>query len=121
MSLTPTGGTSQTLQADSQIVVGNLHLIDASVTDYRIRPNMTAKVKQPTLDSAGVYSKDKKSLTYVEPMILASGKTVFNLIRIEREIHPEASAQVQAQLLFTGAQMLVDTDFTNFWNVGSYV
>lgn len=118
-TLSAAGGTAKSFTPDGLTVASGIHLADASVTDFRVRPNMTIKVKQPSLDAAGVYSKDKKSVTYVVPKILASGKTVFNLIRIEREIHPESTAAEQDHLLNVGAQLLFDTDVTAFWSSGS--
>ena len=54
-TLTVNGGTLKTLSVDGQQVVGGIHLQDSSVTDYRTRPNATAKVKLPTLGSDGYY------------------------------------------------------------------
>lgn len=118
-TLSSTGGTDTTLTPDGQTVPNGLHLIDASVTDFRIRPGLTAKYRAPTLDGSGLYSKDKKTLVYVEPVILASGKTTFCVVRIEREIHPEVSAAVALDILLKGSQMCFRADFTNFWTSGS--
>lgn len=118
-TLSVAGGTAKSFTTDGQTVANGLHLADASVTDFRIRPNMTVKVKMPSLDGAGVYSKDKKTITYVVPKLLASGKTVFNLIRVEREVHPESTAAEALHLLNVGAQLLFDLDTTSFWASGS--
>lgn len=113
-----TGGTDVTYTSDGQTVQNGLHLVDAGTADYRVRPNMTLKHKPPTF-SSGTYSKDRKTVTLVFPKILASGETVFNLIRIEREVHPESTAAEALELNIQGAQVLFDTDFANFWSVGS--
>jgi hypothetical protein len=113
-----TGGTDVTYSETGAAVVNGKQLIDSSVADFRIRPVITAKVKQPTL-KAGVYSKDRKSLQLVIPKILTSGETVFNLIRIEREVHPESTAAEALELNTQGAQMLYDSDFSNFWSLGT--
>jgi hypothetical protein len=118
-AMTPTGGSDMTFNEDGQPVVGGVHLANTAQTDFRIRENMTVKQKVPTISASGVYSKDKKSITYVEPKILASGVTVFNLIRIEREVHPESSAAEALNLNMVGAQLLSDSDFANFWAAGS--
>jgi hypothetical protein len=80
---------------------------------------MTLKTKVPTLDPLGVYSKGRRSLVCTIPKVLASGKTVFPLIRIEVEDHPETSAAELAALVSIGVNVLVDTDFANFWSTGS--
>lgn len=120
-TLAATGGTAKSFTTDGVDVTSGVHLSDASAADFRVRPNCTFKVKQPSLDSQGVYSKDKKSVTYVVPKILASGKTVFNLIRIEREVHPESSQAEADHLNNMGAQFLFDSDTSAFWSAGSTV
>lgn len=114
----PTGGTDVTFAPTGISVPNGLHIAVPADTDYRTRRNMTVKVKYPSL-SNGVYSKDKKSITFVVPKILASGETVFNLIRIEREVHPESTAAEAFELSMIGAQILSDADFLTFWSGGS--
>jgi len=118
-SVAPTGGSLMTFTPDGVSVTNGVHLANAAQADFRIRENATCKVKNPTLQADGTYSKDKKSITYVEPKILASGKTVFNLIRIEREVHPESTAAEALNLNLMGAQWLSDSDVAAFWSAGS--
>jgi len=118
-ALTPTGGSDVTFTLDGVSVPNGIHTADAAQSDFRIRRNMTIKNKVPTVQSDGTYSKDKKTITFVAPKILASGKTVFNLIRIEREVHPESTAAEALDLCMIGGQLLSDTDFTAFWSSGS--
>lgn len=118
-AMTPTGGTDVTFTPDGLSVANGVHIADAAQADFRIRRNITLKNKVPTLLADGTYSKDKKSVTLVCPKILTSGKTVFNLIRIEREVHPESTAAEALDLCMIGAQLLSDTDFTSFWSSGS--
>ena len=118
-TVSATGGSAKTFTSDGQTIVNGLHLIDASVTDFRVRPSMVVKVKQPTLNSLGEYSKGKISVVYKVPIILASGATSFELIRIERESHPENTAAARLDFNVMGAQILTDTDFTSLWATGS--
>lgn len=118
-AMTPTGGSDVTFTPDGVSVANGIHVADAAQTDYRIRRNITFKNKVPTLLTDSSYSKDKKSVTFVAPKILASGKTVFNLIRIEREVHPESTAAEALDLCMVGAQLVSDADFTAFWASGS--
>lgn len=118
-AMTPTGGSDVTFTPDGTVVPGGIHCANAAQTDFRIRENFTAKNRNPVLGIDGVYSKDKKSMTYVKPKILASGKTVFNLIRIEKECHPESTAAESLDLCMVGSQLLTDTDFSSFWSNGS--
>lgn len=118
-AMTPTGGSDLTLTPDGQTVANGIHIADASQADFRIRKNATLRNRVPTLQSDGKYSKDKKSVTFVAPKILASGEVVFNLIRVEREVHPESTAAEALDLVMIGAQLLTDSDFASFWSAGS--
>lgn len=118
-TVSATGGTAKTFTSDGMSIQNGIHLIDASVTDFRVQPSLTIKVKRPTLSPLGVYSKGKISVTYKVPVILASGATSFELIRIERESHPEATAASRLDLNVMGAQTLTDADFSALWASGS--
>lgn len=118
-TITASAGTAKTLTTDGQVVANGIHLIDASVTDYKTRPNCTVKYKPPVLGKDGSYTKAKMSFVGVRPFQSADGMTHFNLVRTEIEIHPEASATELAYLRVQGAQQLCDTDTDAFWGTGS--
>lgn len=119
-AMTPTGGTDKTFTPDGVTVANGIHLANAAQADFRIRENLTIKSKVPTLNSAtSRYSKDRKSITLVAPKILVSGEIVFNLIRIEREVHPESTAAEALELCMLGAQLCTDSDIAGFWATGS--
>lgn len=118
-TISAAGGTAVNYTPNGITIQNGVQLIDAAITDYRIRPTLTLKVKAPVLDKDMVYSKDRKSMLLVEPILLASGRVVFNLLRIEREIHPETTAANALSFNTKGAQLLTDVDFTHFWSAGS--
>lgn len=118
-TISAAGGTAVNYTPNGITIQNGVQLIDAAITDYRIRPTLTLKVKAPVLGKDMVYSKDRKSMLLVEPILLASGKVVFNLLRIEREVHPETTAANALSFNTKGAQLLADADFTNFWSAGS--
>lgn len=118
-AMTPTGGADMTFTPNGQSVTNGIAIANAAQTDFRIRENATLKNRLPVLNSLGKYSKDKKTLVYAEPKILADGSTVFNLIRIEREVHPESTAAEALNLCMMGAQWLTDSDVAAFWSAGS--
>lgn len=117
-TVSATGGTSKTYTTDGQVVPSGIHLIDASVSDYRTRPNCTVKYKPPTLKSDGSYTKAKHSMVLVFPFIDSRGMTHFNLCRCEIEVHPEAASTI-ATLRSAGAQVFTDVDTDQFWTAGS--
>lgn len=117
-AMAPTGGTDETFTPDGQTVANGLHVIDANVADFRIRPHGTFKYKAPTLMN-GKYSKAKNNAVLVQPVILASGETVFNVGRLEFEIHPETSVADALNLRFRTLQMGSAASTASFWATGS--
>lgn len=118
-SLSVTGGTDITYTPDGTVIEGGVHTANAAQPDFRIRENITWKNKQPALQPDGSYSKAKRSAVIVFPKLLASGKTVFNLCRLELEVHPETSVAEALNLQLQAAQLLTDSDNASFWSAGS--
>lgn len=114
-----TGGTDVNF-ADTGSTTPNVLKIQVNAdSDYRTRRSITCRVRPATIQSDGSYSKIKRSMAITSPFVLASGVTIFNVMRIELDIHPEAEATLRANLLAFGAQVLFDADATDFWSVGS--
>lgn len=124
-TVSATGGSAVNYTPDGRSIPNGLHLIDASNTDFVTRAQLTAKTKDPVLspipggNGALGYGKDKRSVVLVEPFKAANGTIHFNLIRIEREVHPETTAAAALDLNKKGAQIATDSDFTSFWATGS--
>lgn len=115
-----TGGTAQVFADDGVTIQNGLHLIVPADADYQTRRAATVKYRPPTIDpKTNSYSKDKKSISYTLPQVLTNGTVVFNVIRIEREVHPSLSAASAAELNVIGAQLLTDSDASGFWATGS--
>lgn len=119
-TISATGGTALAFAEDGVSISNGLHLMVPADADYQTRRVVTVKYRPPTLDAkTGVYSKDKKSISYSLPQVLPSGQVVFNTVRIEREVHPSLSAAAALDLCVVGAQMFVDNDVVSFWANGS--
>lgn len=119
-TVSASGGTALVFADDGVTIQNGVHLIVPLDADYQTRRQCTVKYRQPTLDpKTGTYGKDKKSVSYAQPVILADGSVVFNTIRIEREIHPSTSAANALDMNVVGAQMLIDADVAGFWATGS--
>jgi len=118
-TLGTTGGSAFVFADDGVTIQNGVHLVVPATADYRLRESATAKYKPPTLDSLGVYSRDKKSISFNVPIVLASGKIANNVIRVEREVHPEFSAASCVELNKKASQLLFDADTDNFWAAGS--
>lgn len=119
-SVAATGGTALVFADDGVTIQNGVHLVVPADADYQTRRQVTAKYKPPTLDpKTNAYSKDKKSISLSLPQVLTDGRVVFNVIRIEREVHPSLSAAAAAELNLLGAQLLIDADVSSFWGAGS--
>jgi len=118
-TLSATGGTAVTYTPDGKTVVNGIHLIDASEANFIIRPSILVKSKDPVKMPDGSYTKDRRSIVLFEPFIDSLGKTHLNLIRIERETHPETAAADALDLLKKGGQICFDTDTASFFASGS--
>lgn len=112
-------GTSVTLTTDGLDIKQGVHVIDASVTDYRTRPNCAFRNRPPALQSDGTYGKGKRAAQVDIPKVLASGKQGFPRLRIELEDYPEMSQAEVDELRSWGAQVLKSANFDAFWRTGS--
>lgn len=113
------GGTAKAFSPDNQKVVNGIHIVDTSVSDYRIRPYIVAKAKSPVEQADGSFTKDFRSAMEVIPFIDSKGKVQYDYIRVERAIHPESTNGTE--LRKRGAQLCVAADLDAFYNVGSMV
>lgn len=114
------GGTALVFADDGITIPNGVHLVVPADTDYQTRRQVTAKYRPPTIDAkTGVYSKDKKSITIVKPILLTTGQVVFETVRIEREMHPVSTAAAAVEMNKLAAQLLIDTDTDAFWATGS--
>lgn len=119
-TITPSAGTAKVFADDGITVTNGVHLVVPATVDYRVRESATFKYKSPTLLADGTYTRDKKEITFVIPMLLASGKVSFNTFRISREVHPEFSAANATDFNKLACQMLAgDSDTDAFWATGS--
>lgn len=112
------GGVSSTLSLTGNKVQNGIQVADMGVADYRIRPFINFKYRQPGF-TAGVYGKAKNEAMIVIPKILTSGLTVFPLLRIGFEPHPEMTDAEMVKMLSWGAQLLYDADYVSFFKYGA--
>lgn len=121
-TVSASGGTSTAFVPNGSQVTGGIQVVDSTNTNAVTRASMTFRtIKQAVLDSvSGLFTgKVKRQAQLVRPKVLGSGRVVFPLVRIELEFHPESSDAEISALMSEGAQLLIDTDFTSFWKIGS--
>jgi len=118
-TISATGGTAVTYSPDGRSVPNGIHVIDASVADFRVRPGVTFRTKDPVMLPDGSWTKGKISILLVAPYIDTKGKAQSNLWRLEREIHPETPAADVVEIDKKGAQLISDADTLAFRTTGS--
>lgn len=119
-TLGTTGGTDMAYTPTGSQIPNGVELVDTVTSDARVRRKITCSSRMSQYDaSLAVWSKDKRDIRVVHPKILANGDVSFRLIRIIIEEHPEASEAERAALEADAAQVLFDSDFTNFRRQGS--
>lgn len=116
---TTTGGTAMALSSDGQEVKNGIHVADMGESDFTVRTNMTLRTRNPQKQADGTYSKGKRWVTIVVPKDLGDDGIVFNLIRIEMEVHPKTLASELLNLEMLGAQVFTDSDLADFRANGS--
>lgn len=118
-TLAATGGASSTLSTTAQTVANGVQVADTAVTDMRVRPTVTCKVRPAKLLADGTWAKQKVDVTIVMPKLLSNGTIAFPVHRQSLEIHPENTTAEIKKLADWGAQVMFDADFTNLVQVGS--
>lgn len=114
------GGTSKTFSEVGETIKNGKKVADLSVVDARVRPTITCVNRPASLNSLGIYiSKDKRTAKLVQPKVITSGALVFNVREIRAEDHPETTDAEKVVLDSYAAQLLSDSDFTQFFRNGS--
>lgn len=121
-TVSATGGTSTAFVTNGAQVTGGIQVVDSTNTNAVTRASMTFRtIKQAILDAiTGKFTgKIKRQAQLVRPKVLADGRVVFPLVRIELEFAPESTDAEVSALMSEGSQLLCDADFTSFWKIGS--
>lgn len=119
-TISATGGTTVNFAPSGTEVPDGVEIIDTGAADYRTRVKISCRSKMPTYNSATqTYSKGKRMVNITFPKILASGETVFPIVRLEVEDHPEQTAAERLEMLKYISQVCFDADFATFFTTGS--
>jgi len=119
-TVSATGGTTQTFAPSGKDVPNGVEIVDVGATSYVTRESISFKVKMPTYNAnSNTYSKGNREVTLVAPQVLSTGEVAFNVVRIKVEVHPELSAADEEELRKKAAQVLFDSDFSQFFTTGS--
>lgn len=116
-SITVTGGTSQTFlitkNTGSQLSLGC-----STDTDSRLRKTIEAKtsISQPSARGANGYTQSRSSMDVVFPKSLANGVITKNAGGIYFRFDPETTAAEKLRYRQMLAQLLIDSDYSDFWD-----
>lgn len=114
-SLSVTGGTVKTFTPDGQTVTNGIHVADNTVSDFRVKPHITWKNRNPQRLSDGTYGKGKREIIVTYPYLDAStGRVEFDTWRISNEYAPVIPAANRKNARQVSAQCLFDADAENF-------
>lgn len=116
-SLSVTGGTAQVFTPDGQTVANGVHVAAMAVTDFRVRPHISFKNRNPVRRADGTFSVGVKTVVLTEPYLHSDGRILYDTIEISRRTAPEIPASNQKNARYKAAQLLFDSDAENF-NVG---
>jgi hypothetical protein len=116
---TPAGGSTITFDSSGEEVANGICCINVAESDYYAQEKLYAVSRQPAVGSDGEFTKRKVSLRIVRPSTLTSGKIVYNLIRIEVEVHPEDGVTESDNLRSLGMSALNSSSLDNFFDAGS--
>lgn len=117
--ITVTGGTDLTF---TQVLVNGASRVLKVVTDATkvIRQiKQTYKQAKVLVSAPNGYTQERKEMIVTLPMTLANGKTTNNQVGVWISHDVEASAAQKLELQLSGAQVLTDSDFADFWTAGS--
>lgn len=113
-SIAPTGGSAKAFAVDGQTVTNGAHYSDGATADFRVRPHLTVKNRNPQRQSDGTYSKGKKELILTVPFLKANGTIAFCTDRYSHEYDPEVTAASDKDIRFMMAQLLFDAEMESF-------
>lgn len=117
-SFTVTGGTDKVYTDDGQTVTNGRHYADTATADFRVRPHMTLKNRNPQRQSDGSYSKGKREIILTIPILKANNTIAYDTWRYSQEYDPETPAATEKDGRFMLAQMLFDAETENFNSTG---
>lgn len=116
---TVTGGTDKVFSDDGQSVTNGRHYADAGTADFRVRPHLTLKNRNPQRQSDGTYSKGKREVILTIPILKADGKIAYDTWRYSQEYDPETPTATEKDGRFMLAQILFDAETEAFNSTGA--
>lgn len=119
-SLSVTGGTALAFTDVGQVVANGINVAATSIADFRVRPHITFKNKNPQRKSNGTFTQGTRTIVFTVPYLdSVTGVVHYDTYTIERRYSSVIPATNLANNRKNAAQLLFDTDTENFNSVGS--
>ena len=117
-SLSVTGGTAMSYTPDGQSVTNGIHVAANAVTDFRVRPHITFKNKNPGRRADNTFSRGERTIVVTEPYLHTDGVVYYVTYEIKCLYSPVIPAANLKNARYKSAQVLFDADLENFNTVG---
>lgn len=118
-SLSVTGGTARAFTPDGQTVTNGVHVAASSVSDFRVRPHISFKNRNPARRSDGTFTQGTRTFVSTQPYLeAATGIVHYDTIEVTRRyspVIPEADLKAHR---YNAAQLLFDADIENYNTTG---
>lgn len=119
-SVAATGGDDQVLKGLG--ISNGSHVVfydgDGASTARRTAA-FSSSFPKPNENSPGGYTQDRRTLVFKRPITLANGDLSVETVRVQLATASETVESDKVEMLEQVAQMLVNTDFSEFWHEGS--
>lgn len=115
-----TGGTDQSFTRTSETVTDGRMYADVAQADFFLWDKVSVKVKAPTVDPDGLYSKQKTEIAFVQPVVREDGKTRgYNTARIYVDYYPSTTSAQLTKLREYAAQLSKLAALDSTYNAGT--
>jgi hypothetical protein len=111
-----TGGTATTFIEKGQ-TLNQWEGILNNAAEFLLQQGLTFTIKDPKVNagSPNGYTQKRSSIVLRVPLALDNSGYTVNTLKIELACDHETTAAEIESMLVTGAQLLHDSDFSNFW------
>lgn len=111
-----TGGTATTLISKGQTLGQHDVIINDSAAFFaQSTISFVTKDPKPSVNAPNGYTQARCSAKLSVPLALDNEKVTVNTLTIQLAYDPEATAAEIESMLVYGAQLLKDSDFSDFW------
>lgn len=120
MSLSITGGAAVTF-TPTNVKSNGRDLVVSSDADMRSRRKLSVSTNdaRPAASAASGYTMIQGTLDFVVPKTLANGKVDYPKIQLKKYFSVENTAAEITEFRRVLAQIALDSDFDDFWNLNS--